>query len=66
MRSGGVWLIEMMAGQAETVSELLQQQGSYIDIQIYADLAGIERFVWLIGGDGFCGSRKGAKAQSLI
>ncbi|MBD2306371.1 peptide chain release factor N(5)-glutamine methyltransferase [Chroococcidiopsis sp. FACHB-1243] len=44
LRSGGVWLIEMMAGQAETVSELLQQQGSYIDIQIYADLAGIERF----------------------
>ncbi|OWY69145.1 protein-(glutamine-N5) methyltransferase, release factor-specific [cyanobacterium TDX16] len=44
LRSGGVWLIEMMAGQAETVSELLQQQGSYINIQIYADLAGIERF----------------------
>ena len=44
LRSGGVWLIEMRAGQAETVSELLQQQGSYINIQIYADLAGIERF----------------------
>ncbi|MGL4618971.1 MAG: protein-(glutamine-N5) methyltransferase, release factor-specific, partial [Chroococcidiopsis sp.] len=44
LRSGGVWLIEMMAGQAETVSELLQQQGSYINIQIYPDLAGIERF----------------------
>ncbi|MBE9020002.1 peptide chain release factor N(5)-glutamine methyltransferase [Chroococcidiopsidales cyanobacterium LEGE 13417] len=44
LRSGGVWLIEMMAGQAETVSELLQQQGSYMNIQIFADLAGIERF----------------------
>ncbi|MDV2991218.1 MAG: Release factor glutamine methyltransferase [Chroococcidiopsis sp. SAG 2025] len=44
LRSGGIWLIEMMAGQAATVSELLQQQGSYINIQIYADLAGIERF----------------------
>ncbi|MBI1242615.1 MAG: peptide chain release factor N(5)-glutamine methyltransferase [Nostoc sp. RI_552] len=41
---GGVWLIEMMAGQAETVGELLQKQGSYYDIQIHADLAGIERF----------------------
>lgn len=44
LRSGGLWLIEMMAGQAETVSELLQQQGSYMNIQIFADLAGIERF----------------------
>ncbi|PSB49274.1 peptide chain release factor N(5)-glutamine methyltransferase [Cyanosarcina cf. burmensis CCALA 770] len=44
LRSGGLWLIEMMGGQAETVSELLQQQGSYMNIQIFADLAGIERF----------------------
>jgi release factor glutamine methyltransferase len=44
LRSGGVWLIEMMAGQAEAVGELLRQQGSYIDIRVYADLAGIERF----------------------
>jgi len=44
LRSGGVWLIEMMAGQAETVGELLQQQGSYINIQIHSDLTGIERF----------------------
>lgn len=44
LRSGGVWLIEMMAGQAETVGELLRQQGSYINMQIYSDLAGIERF----------------------
>lgn len=44
LRSGGVWLIEMMVGQAEAVGELLQQQGSYIDIEIHSDLAGIERF----------------------
>ncbi len=44
LRSGGVWLIEMMAGQADTVRELLQNQGNYCNIQIHADLAGIERF----------------------
>jgi release factor glutamine methyltransferase len=44
LRSGGVWLIEMMAGQADAVRELLQNQGSYCKIQIHADLAGIERF----------------------
>ena len=43
--SGGVWLIEMMAGQASTVVELLQNQGSYCNIEIHADLAGIERFI---------------------
>lgn len=42
--SGGLWLIEMMAGQAETVKELLINNGNYEHIQIYADLAGIERF----------------------
>lgn len=41
---GGVWLIEMMAGQADTVRELLENQGCYYNIQIHADLAGIERF----------------------
>lgn len=44
LRPGGVWLIEMMAGQAQTVTEMLQNQGSYCNIQIHADLAGIERF----------------------
>jgi release factor glutamine methyltransferase len=44
LRPGGLWLIEMMAGQAETVSELLQNQGSYCNIQIHADLAGVNRF----------------------
>ncbi|MEH2149907.1 peptide chain release factor N(5)-glutamine methyltransferase [Nostoc sp.] len=44
LRSGGLWLVEMMAGQADAVRELLQNQGSYCKIQIHADLAGIERF----------------------
>ncbi|MEH1858722.1 MAG: peptide chain release factor N(5)-glutamine methyltransferase [Nostoc sp.] len=44
LRSGGVWLIEMMTGQADAVRELLQNQGSYCKIQIHSDLAGIERF----------------------
>lgn len=41
---GGIWLIEMMVGQARIVSELLQAQGSYNNVQIFRDLAGIERF----------------------
>jgi len=44
LRPGGVWLIEMMAGQADSVREILQNQGSYSNIQIHSDLAGIERF----------------------
>lgn len=44
LQSGGVWAIEMMVGQAQTVAELLQQQGSYSNIEIHPDLAGIERF----------------------
>lgn len=44
LRPGGIWLIEMMSGQAEAVSALLQAQGSYRDIQIHPDLAGIDRF----------------------
>lgn len=44
LQSGGIWLIEMMAGQAKAVTELLQQQGHYREIQIHADLAGIDRF----------------------
>jgi release factor glutamine methyltransferase len=44
LRPGGVWLIEMMAGQADTVAHLLHQQGSYCHIQIVSDLAGIDRF----------------------
>lgn len=43
LHSGGVLLLEMMAGQAKPVVELLQQ-GNYCQIQIHADLSGIERF----------------------
>lgn len=41
---GGILLLEMMAGQAPAVTELLQDQGSYSQIEIFSDLAGIERF----------------------
>jgi release factor glutamine methyltransferase len=34
----------MMAGQADAVTQLLEQQGSYCRIQIVSDLAGIDRF----------------------
>lgn len=44
LRSGGVWMVEMMAGQAEAVANLLEQNGCYHRIQIHSDLAGIERF----------------------
>jgi release factor glutamine methyltransferase len=43
--SGGIWLIETMAGQTEAVKKLLQEQKSYQKIQIFPDLAGIDRFV---------------------
>ncbi|BAY49502.1 modification methylase HemK [Scytonema sp. HK-05] len=41
--SGGVWLLEMMVGQAEVVTQLLQTQGGYQDIQIHIDYAGRNR-----------------------
>lgn len=44
LRSGGIWLIEMMAGQSERVVQLLQDRGCYDKIQIFSDFAGIERF----------------------
>lgn len=44
LKPGGIWLIEMMAGQAETVVQFLQAQEHYREIQIHTDLAGIERF----------------------
>jgi release factor glutamine methyltransferase len=43
--SGGLWLIESMAGQAADVIQLLERQEQYRDLQIHRDLAGIERFV---------------------
>ena len=45
---GGLWLVEMMAGQGETVKALLEAQGCYRDIQICLDLAGRDRFVQAI------------------
>ena len=45
LRSGGIWLIELMAGQAASVVALLETNGNYYDVQIHQDLAGIERFV---------------------
>ena len=41
---GGIWLIEMMAGQANAVKKMLQDHGCYDRIQVFKDLAGIERF----------------------
>ena len=43
--SGGIWLVELMMGQADTVAKLLEKQGEYSEIEIHEDLNGIERFV---------------------
>lgn len=43
--SGGFWIIEMMAGQAEIVRSLLQANGKYTNIKIHQDYAGIARFI---------------------
>ncbi|PZV11406.1 MAG: peptide chain release factor N(5)-glutamine methyltransferase [Pseudanabaena sp.] len=43
--SGGYWIVELMAGQAEIVRSLLQANGKYTNIQIHNDYAGIARFV---------------------
>jgi len=45
LRPGGVWIVEMMAGQGEAVAGLLEAQGSYSRIKIIPDLAGFDRFV---------------------
>jgi len=45
LQPSGIWLVELMAGQAPTVANLLAANGNYQTIQIHADLAGIERFV---------------------
>ena len=44
--SGGIWLIEMMAGQGAKVVNILSEQRDYQDIQIIQDLSQIERFVF--------------------
>lgn len=45
LQSGGIWLVEMMAGQGAAVADLLSRQGNYTDIEIIDDLAGLDRFV---------------------
>lgn len=42
---GGIWIVEMMVGQGEAVRSILAQTQQYRDIQIYSDLAGLDRFV---------------------
>jgi release factor glutamine methyltransferase len=46
LRSGGIWLIESMMGQPPLIKQLLEEQKGYQNIQIFADLAGIERFIF--------------------
>lgn len=45
LHSGGIWLIEMMAGQAKDVVAMLFDRGDYHKIKVIPDLAGIDRFV---------------------
>ena len=45
LRPHAVWMVEIMAGQANAVVDLLTQQGDYDRIAIHRDLAKIERFV---------------------
>ncbi|WP_041699788.1 peptide chain release factor N(5)-glutamine methyltransferase [Thalassoporum mexicanum] len=42
---GGFWAVELMAGQADMVRSLLLANGNYVDIKVYQDYAGIDRFV---------------------
>lgn len=45
LRPGGLWLTEHMQGQAQTIAALLDAAGTYHNIQVHIDLAGVERFV---------------------
>lgn len=45
LQPGGLWLVELMAGQAPAVAALLAADGRYGGIEIHRDLSGIERFV---------------------
>ena len=45
LHSGGIWLIEMMAGQAGDVVAMLSARGDYHNIEVIRDLADIDRFV---------------------
>ncbi len=45
LQPGGIWLVEMMAGQGREVIDLLVKQGCYTEIKVINDLAGLDRFV---------------------
>lgn len=45
LQGGGIWLTELMDGQAERVASLLSQNSHYTHITIHPDLSGINRFV---------------------
>ena len=45
LHSGGIWLVEMMAGQARDVVGMLSDREDYCNIEVIRDLAGIDRFV---------------------
>lgn len=44
LRPGGIWIVEMMAGQGKAVTAILESVGCYHSIQIVPDLAGFDRF----------------------
>lgn len=45
LKPGGIWLIEIMSGQAKAVADILANQVEYTHIRIHRDLSGIQRFV---------------------
>ncbi|MEM8502767.1 MAG: peptide chain release factor N(5)-glutamine methyltransferase [Cyanobacteria bacterium P01_D01_bin.1] len=45
LHPGGLFLTELMIGQAETVADLLAYQNEYAQIVIHKDLSGTQRFV---------------------
>ncbi len=45
LQPGGCLALEVGAGQAERVLELLQQTGAYLNLEILADYQGIQRVV---------------------
>ncbi len=42
--SGGIWLIEMMAGQGKPIAAMLISNGNYGNIEIITDFAGFDRY----------------------
>ncbi len=45
LHPGGLFLTELMDGQAETIADLIAHQDRYTQIAIHRDLSGIQRFV---------------------